>query len=68
VSDGYQSFILDSQVVEEMMPWKEILDEVGSRPIGWSNVYLQQQECAFGECNLGNFYTDAMLHAVNVSR
>ncbi|KAI8122651.1 Apyrase [Lucilia cuprina] len=50
-------------VTEALKPWRQEIESVGNRVIGRSAVYLQQKECSTGECNLGNFVTDAMLHA-----
>ncbi|KAH8415299.1 hypothetical protein KR222_002093, partial [Zaprionus bogoriensis] len=53
----------DPEVLQALQPWQEELQAQSQRIVGSSRVYLQQAECARGECNLGNFYTDAMLHA-----
>ncbi|XP_065365256.1 apyrase isoform X3 [Calliphora vicina] len=53
----------DISVIEALKPWREEINYVGNRVIGHSAVYLQQKECSRGECNLGNFVTDAMLYA-----
>lgn len=58
--------ILDPLVVEALKPWRKEINLIGNRVIGRSAVYLQQKECSTGECNLGNFVTDAMLYAVNL--
>ncbi|XP_059222624.1 apyrase-like isoform X5 [Stomoxys calcitrans] len=50
----------DPIVLEALKPWHQELSLYGNRVLGTSRVYLQQKECAAGECNLGNFYTDAM--------
>lgn len=54
----------DTEVLRALEPWQVQLEEQSNRVVGTSRVYLQQAECARGECNLGNFYTDAMLYAV----
>ncbi|XP_070144672.1 apyrase-like [Drosophila kikkawai] len=46
-----------------MVPWQHELETMSNRIVGQSRVFLQQSECSRGECNLGNFFTDAMLHA-----
>lgn len=51
---------------EALLPWQTLLGEFGNRIFGSTKVNLQQKECAWGECNLGNFYTDAMVHAVSL--
>lgn len=55
----------DEDVLLALKPWQAELEESSNRIVGNSRVYLQQVECARGECNLGNLYTDAMLHAVS---
>ncbi|KRG07052.1 apyrase isoform X1 [Drosophila mojavensis] len=53
----------DEDVLVALQPWQAQLEEASNRIVGNSRVYLQQVECARGECNLGNLYTDSMLHA-----
>ncbi|XP_030568581.1 apyrase isoform X1 [Drosophila novamexicana] len=53
----------DEAVLLALAPWQAQLAESSNRIVGSSRVPLQQAECARGECNLGNLYTDAMLHA-----
>lgn len=55
----------DEDVLVALQPWQAQLEEASNRIVGNSRVYLQQVECARGECNLGNLYTDSMLHAVS---
>ena len=50
------------------MPWKKIIDAKGKLIIGYTKVPLQQQGCSSGECNLGNFLTDAFKHYYIKSR
>lgn len=52
--------------MEALKPWRQELVLFGDQVLGSTLVYLQQKECSSGECNLGNFYTDAMLHAVRI--
>ncbi|KAH8289719.1 hypothetical protein KR054_009993, partial [Drosophila jambulina] len=53
----------DDIVLAAMKPWQDQLEPISNRIVGQSRVFLQQSECSRGECNLGNFYTDAMVHA-----
>ncbi|KAH8245444.1 hypothetical protein KR032_010464, partial [Drosophila birchii] len=53
----------DDVVLGAMAPWQDELETMSNRIVGQSRVFLQQSECSRGECNLGNFFTDAMLHA-----
>jgi len=55
----------DDIVLQAMVPWQNEMESYANRVVGESRVYLQQVECSRGECNLGNFFTDAMLHAVS---
>lgn len=48
----------------EIEPWKQIIDEQGTRLVGISNVYLKKSDCNYGECNIGSLVTDAYVHAV----
>ncbi|XP_017156615.1 apyrase isoform X2 [Drosophila miranda] len=53
----------DDVVLQALRPWQAELEAASNRIVGQSRVYLQQSQCSKGECNLGNLYTDAMLHA-----
>ncbi|KAH8264704.1 hypothetical protein KR044_000877, partial [Drosophila immigrans] len=53
----------DEFVLLAMEPWQLLLEEQSNRIVATSRVPLQQAECSKGECNLGNLYTDGMLHA-----
>ncbi|XP_032308920.1 apyrase isoform X1 [Drosophila ananassae] len=53
----------DEKVLEAMLPWQDELDSISKQVVGQSRAYLQQSECSKGECNLGNFFTDAMVYA-----
>ena len=55
----------DYIVTTALQQWRKEINAVGNQVIGVSAVYLQQKECSTGECNLGNFVTDAMLYAVS---
>ncbi|XP_055853698.1 apyrase-like [Episyrphus balteatus] len=58
----------DQEVLQAIAPWKEIVDEKGNVIVGTSRVALEKWSCESGECNLGNFFADAMVHAfVNAS-
>lgn len=51
----------DPEIVREMIPWKEQVDRVALRDIGLVKTTLDRSECAFRECNFGNFVTDAFV-------
>nr|XP_014096986.2 apyrase isoform X3 [Bactrocera oleae]XP_036221523.1 apyrase isoform X3 [Bactrocera oleae] len=53
----------DSDIIEAMQPWKEIIDAQGSVVVGESIVELAMSTCSDSECNLGNYFCDAMVHA-----
>ncbi|XP_070509718.1 apyrase-like [Chironomus tepperi] len=55
------SIVPDPEIIEEMKPWKESVDKIGQREIGSVKGMLYQKDCAFGECNIGDFVTDAFL-------
>lgn len=54
----------DEEVLEAIAPWKEIVDEQGNVVVGSSAVALEKWSCESGECNLGNFFADAMVHTL----
>ncbi|XP_011201519.2 apyrase isoform X4 [Bactrocera dorsalis] len=53
----------DSDIVEAMKPWQEIIDAQGSVVVGETKVELAMSTCSDSECNLGNYFCDAMIHA-----
>lgn len=58
------SCFTDPEIVEELQPWKKIVDEQGNRLVAFSNVYLKKSDCTVGECNIGSLVTDSYVHAV----
>ncbi|XP_054729554.1 apyrase isoform X1 [Anastrepha obliqua] len=53
----------DPDVVDAMQPWKSMIDKKAKVVIGESRVYLDMSNCSVTECNLGNYFCDAMIHA-----
>ncbi|XP_039958539.1 apyrase [Bactrocera tryoni] len=53
----------DADIVEAMKPWQEIIDAQGSVVVGETKVELAMSTCSDSECNLGNYFCDAMIHA-----
>lgn len=51
--------------MKAIQPWKEIIDKEGKVVIGQSLVDLTKDDCSRGECNLGNFVCDSMVHTVS---
>lgn len=51
----------DAEILKEMEPWKAVVDEVALREIGVIKTTLYQRDCAFGECNIGSFVSDAFV-------
>ncbi|XP_052857885.1 apyrase isoform X1 [Drosophila gunungcola] len=57
-----QSVPEDEDVLQAMVPWQDVMEPLANRIVGQSRVFLEQSSCNRGECNLGNFFTDAILH------
>ena len=55
------SIVPDPEILKEMAPWKVVVDAVAQRELGIVKTTLYQRDCAFGECNLGSFVTDAFV-------
>ncbi|ETN57989.1 apyrase [Anopheles darlingi] len=51
----------DEEVRRELVPWREQVDVQANRQIGYSAVALSRDECAWSECNFGNFMTDGYI-------
>lgn len=56
------SIVPDPEIISAMAPWKAVVDEVAGRHIGVVKTTLYQRDCAFGECNIGSFITDAFVN------
>lgn len=56
----------DQDIVQAMKPWKETIDAIGNEVIGSTKVFLDSSNgaCSKGECNIGNFITDAFVDEV----
>jgi 5'-nucleotidase len=52
----------DETINQEMQPWKDEIDAVGTKVIGKTLVKLDQTTCRYSECLLGNFVADAMVY------
>ncbi|KAL7299295.1 hypothetical protein TKK_0007877 [Trichogramma kaykai] len=55
-----QSIKEDENIVNELKPWKIMVDKVGKQLIGQTMIYLNNS-CDSNECNYGDFITDAMI-------
>ncbi|XP_014226882.1 apyrase-like [Trichogramma pretiosum] len=55
-----QSIKEDENIVNELKPWKIMVDKVGKQLIGRTMIYLNNS-CDSNECNFGDFITDAMI-------
>uniref|UniRef100_A0A1B0GP29 5'-Nucleotidase C-terminal domain-containing protein n=1 Tax=Phlebotomus papatasi TaxID=29031 RepID=A0A1B0GP29_PHLPP len=53
----------DPVIQEELIPWKEVVDEAGLKVVGHSKIEITKQGCSNGECNSGNLITDAYVHS-----
>lgn len=54
----------DPEILAAMKPWKDEIDLVAKREIGQVKSILYRDDCAFGECNIGDFFTDACVDYV----
>lgn len=57
--------LLDESIVRELEPWKKAVDKKGQMYVGEAKVLIDQSKCKKGECNAGNFVTDAMVKSVS---
>ena len=55
----------DPETLAAIIPVKEQVDKVGAIIQGETKVELRKSTCSSDECNLGNFFCDAMIHAVS---
>ncbi|XP_018800273.1 PREDICTED: apyrase isoform X1 [Bactrocera latifrons] len=53
----------DPETAAAIVPIKEEMDKVGAVVQGETKVELKKSTCSSDECNLGNFFCDAMIHA-----
>ncbi|XP_046602712.1 apyrase isoform X2 [Neodiprion lecontei] len=52
----------DPDVLAALVPWQVAVDELGDTTVGTTKVRLYKN-CRYGECNVGNLITDAMVDA-----
>ncbi|XP_030568582.1 apyrase isoform X2 [Drosophila novamexicana] len=52
----------DEAVLKALEPWKEVINREGQVVVGRTMVDLTKSDCSDRECNLGNFFCDAMIH------
>ncbi|PVF98209.1 Metallo-dependent phosphatase [Serendipita vermifera] len=50
----------DPQLKAEVAEWRQPFDAMAQEVVGNSSVLLDQSDCQFSECTLGNVITDAM--------
>ncbi|XP_066597557.1 apyrase-like isoform X2 [Prorops nasuta] len=50
----------DPEIVKELIPWKQEVDQMAKKVLGQTRVHLDNS-CRVAECNLGNLITDAMV-------
>lgn len=55
-------YLPDEETNRAMKPWKKLIDAEANRKIGTSLFPLLKDDCGTGECNLGNFVTDAFVY------
>ncbi|CAH1954430.1 unnamed protein product [Acanthoscelides obtectus] len=53
----------DEKINQDIMPWKKMIDDQGSKVIGSTLVTLDKSACYHAECTLGNFFADSMVWA-----
>lgn len=51
-------------MLKELQPWKEVADKYGDTIIGSTKYDLENDQCHYDECSLGDFVTDAMVDYV----
>jgi 2',3'-cyclic-nucleotide 2'-phosphodiesterase (5'-nucleotidase family) len=51
-------------MVNQLKPWSDEANIIGQESIGKTAVYLDSTKCYDQECNIGNLFTDAMVHEV----
>lgn len=61
-----RSSLIDDKINEELEPWAESVDVVGKEVLGSTLVTLNEDNCRYGECLLGDFVTDAMVFEVSL--
>lgn len=52
----------DVDMLNALGPWKIDVDAIADKIIGQTRVELKK-DCRFGECNIGNMITDAMIES-----
>lgn len=53
---------MDSEIEDELKPWRNEVDRLGRRVVGHTLVSLANTDCWMRECALGSFAADAFVH------
>lgn len=56
----------DSQVDQELIPWRKLKNDLGQRIVGRSSVDLLNVGCRHGECALESFAADAFVYETQI--
>lgn len=54
----------DPQILKDLQPWKEQIDEEGLKVIGSTLTRLDKEPCSNRECNIANLVTESYLQEV----
>lgn len=49
-------------MMEKLAPWRELIDKEGLVKVAVAQTPLLKSWCNTGECNIGNFLTEAGVH------
>lgn len=55
--------ILDEQILKELIPWREQYQNKKDEQISVTNIILDNTNCWYDECVMGNVLTDAFMHS-----
>lgn len=58
------NILQDDEINGDLVPWKEAVDAMGSKVLGYTLVDLNA-DCYTHECLLGDFVTDGYVHYVS---
>lgn len=60
-------FYSDEHILEMLQPWKEQFQNVSQEVIGSSGIFLDNSNCLYSECLMGNVIADAFLRSYRVN-
>lgn len=60
--------MLGQEINKELDAWRAGLVAIGQKVLGSTTKLMNNEECYYKECTLGNVITDAYIHYVGITK